>query len=72
MDTTTHHYEPYVRNLIVEISGTAYGDIIRKVSPGKHHTATVNGRRTIVKDPHGAATVEVLSLPRDLDRQGYE
>ena len=68
----THHWEVFTRNLIVEINGTGFGEIIRKVTPGKHYHASVNGQRLIVKDPHGAATVEVLSLPRDLDTMGYD
>ena len=67
----THHYESFTRNLIVEIGDTAFGEIIRKVTPGKHAHATVNGKRVIVKDPHGAATINVLSLPRDIDTLGY-
>lgn len=67
----THHYEPFTRNLIVQIGNTAFGEIIRKVTPGKHCHATVNGTRVIVQDPHGAATVRVLELPRDLDTHGY-
>ncbi len=68
----THHYEPFTRNLIVQIGDTAFGEITRKVTPGKkHYNATVNGTRVIVQDPHGAATVRVLELPRDLDTCGY-
>tara|TARA_B100000287_G_scaffold435583_1_gene504681 strand:- start:5441 stop:5665 length:225 start_codon:yes stop_codon:yes gene_type:complete len=68
----THHYEPFTRNLIVQVNGTAYGEVIRKVTPrGERYYASVNGQRVLVNDPHGAATIGVLSLPRDIDSLGY-
>jgi len=51
---------------------TAVGSILRVVREGKSFSASVNGRRETVLDPHRACYVYVDKLPRDIDRRGYE